>query len=595
MTTTKETFLDDEKKLRNNTVFNGDEEKDEDELTLEDLAPDGGWGWMVVLAMILIFVTTFGPSSSLAIIYEDLLEATGQAGTAMTVFNSVFMITFSIAGLMTNTLLKRFAMRPVGIFGAVLFSISNIAMAFVTNFYEMAFLNLLQGVGIGLIVTICNTNFNAYFVKKRAPVMSAAQVIIGLGGIVYPIVIERLMNVYGFRGTALITGAMSSNCIVGMTMMHPVEWHTRKPEEVRAEMAREREQRKFCGVTSATRRSIDIAHFQIPTKTRWSSLTSLKGDGEKQIPLLIETLKGPAKRVASISVLEDKIQNRIKSGSMRELLTRRVSALSSTSVTNLVTSIGVFGERNHFEKNKEKRHEKGVQVSMNNENNEKGPLKEILDDLLEMSLLKNCCFLNMCLGISFVLSSDFTFSCLLPLMMTNAGYTKSEAALAITISASAELPSKILLAIFTLMVDVKSKYIFFIAMIAMAFAKAGYLFYSHTLTGTYIMIAVIGVVRSWLLVPQALVIIEDISIEKFASAYGIYGAISGIISILFGPIVGLMKDWTNSFVVCQLALIAMNVLFVIPWAIQFLSVDLPKRRKERADKMAIETSGFSRN
>lgn len=71
---------------------------------------------------------------------------------------------------MTNTLLKRFTMRRVGIFGAVLFSISNIAMAFVNHFYEMAFLNLLQGVGIGLIVTICNTNFNAYFVKKRAPV-----------------------------------------------------------------------------------------------------------------------------------------------------------------------------------------------------------------------------------------------------------------------------------------------------------------------------------------------------------------------------------------------------------------------------------------
>lgn len=62
--------------------------------------------------------------------------------------------------------------------------------------------------------------------------------------------------------------------------------------------------------------------------------------------------------------------------------------------------------------------------------------------------------------------------------------------------------------------------------------------YNDTLTGTFVMIAVIGVVRSWLLVPQPLVIIEDISIEKFASAYGIYGAISGMISILFGPIVG---------------------------------------------------------
>lgn len=29
----------------------------EDEITLEDLAPDGGWGWMIALAMILISVS----------------------------------------------------------------------------------------------------------------------------------------------------------------------------------------------------------------------------------------------------------------------------------------------------------------------------------------------------------------------------------------------------------------------------------------------------------------------------------------------------------------------------------------------------------
>jgi len=28
----------------------------EEEITLEDLAPDGGWGWMIALAMILIMV-----------------------------------------------------------------------------------------------------------------------------------------------------------------------------------------------------------------------------------------------------------------------------------------------------------------------------------------------------------------------------------------------------------------------------------------------------------------------------------------------------------------------------------------------------------
>lgn len=90
-----------------------------------------------------------------------------------------------------------------------------------------------------------------------------------------------------------------------------------------------------------------------------------------------------------------------------------------------------------------------------------------------MSLVKNCCFINLCFGVSFVCTSDFGFSSLLPLMMTDAGYPKVYAALSVTISGIAELASKVLLSIFTLIMDVKSKYIFFAATIFMEFARIG--------------------------------------------------------------------------------------------------------------------------
>lgn len=58
-------FNEDEKEVRNNSVLlsmgKEREEEDEDEITLEDLAPDGGWGWIVAIAMILIFVSIHSP------------------------------------------------------------------------------------------------------------------------------------------------------------------------------------------------------------------------------------------------------------------------------------------------------------------------------------------------------------------------------------------------------------------------------------------------------------------------------------------------------------------------------------------------------
>lgn len=144
--------------------------------------------------------------------------------------------------------------------------------------------------------------------------MYASQVIIALGGIVYPTLCGKMLPVFGFRGkchegkvldiyynsllfvilvylgTAAIIGALSLHSIVGMTMMHPVEWHAKNPEEVRAERAREREQKVFRELALVNRRStIDVIHLS--SKTKWSSLRSLKEERGTETPLLIEALK----------------------------------------------------------------------------------------------------------------------------------------------------------------------------------------------------------------------------------------------------------------------------------------------------------------
>lgn len=56
----------------------------------------------------------------------------------------------------------------------------------------------------------------------------------------------------------------------------------------------------------------------------------------------------------------------MKSKSMRELLTQRLSAFSSSSLVNLVTGIGSLGDtrQHHSDGTKVRKIEKGVQVAM---------------------------------------------------------------------------------------------------------------------------------------------------------------------------------------------------------------------------------------
>lgn len=102
-------------------------------------------------------------------------------------------------------------------------------------------------------------------------------------------------------------------------------------------------------------------------------------------------------------------------------------------------------------------------------NNKKSYLKEILD----MSLVKDWAFMNLSCGVSFVLTADYAFSSLLPIMMTDVGYSKDNATLTVVINGMAEMMSKILLAVFSFAVNVKARYIFFAGTIFMELARLG--------------------------------------------------------------------------------------------------------------------------
>lgn len=69
------------------------------------------------------------------------------------------------------------------------------------------------------------TNFNAYFVKRRAVMMHSTKAIVGLTTMFFPIFVEYLMKEYGLRGSLAILAAINGHVIFAMFLMHPVEWH----------------------------------------------------------------------------------------------------------------------------------------------------------------------------------------------------------------------------------------------------------------------------------------------------------------------------------------------------------------------------------
>ena len=55
--------------------------------------------------------------------------------------------------------------------------------------------------------------------------MGITQALKGIGIMMFPLMVQFLMEKYGFRGTMAIIAAINAHATLGMLVMHPIEWH----------------------------------------------------------------------------------------------------------------------------------------------------------------------------------------------------------------------------------------------------------------------------------------------------------------------------------------------------------------------------------
>lgn len=131
-----------------------------------------------------------------------------------------------------NYALNNFTCRQVGVTGSVIYFCGSFFTAFATDVYQIIFTyGILQGIGLGLMVPAAFTSFNYYFVRRRTFAMAMTQMIIGVAAMAVPLVIQMLLEEYGFRGTQAIISAFSLHAMLGMVVQQPVTYHIKKKRQ----------------------------------------------------------------------------------------------------------------------------------------------------------------------------------------------------------------------------------------------------------------------------------------------------------------------------------------------------------------------------
>lgn len=187
--------------------------------------PDGGWGWAVVLASLIISMIADGVSFSFGLLYIEFLQEFGASKLKTAWIGSLFMAVPLLSGPIMSALVDRYGCRSMTIVGGLISGFGFILSCFSTTI-EVMYLTfgVIAGLGLGLCYVTAVVSIAYWFEKKRTLAVGLSACGTGIGTFVYAPMTTYFIEEYGWRGTCLLLAGTFFNMIVCGTVMRDPEW-----------------------------------------------------------------------------------------------------------------------------------------------------------------------------------------------------------------------------------------------------------------------------------------------------------------------------------------------------------------------------------
>lgn len=187
--------------------------------------PDGGWGWVVVLASLVISMIADGVSFSFGLLYIEFLHEFGASKSKTAWIGSLFMAVPLLSGPVMSALVDRYGCRRMTIAGGMISGLGFVLSCF-SNTIEVMYLTfgVIAGLGLGLCYVTAVVSIAYWFDKKRTLAVGLGACGTGIGTFVYAPMTTFFIEEYGWRGTCLLLAGTFFNMIVCGTVMRDPEW-----------------------------------------------------------------------------------------------------------------------------------------------------------------------------------------------------------------------------------------------------------------------------------------------------------------------------------------------------------------------------------
>ncbi|KAL5286238.1 hypothetical protein ACFFRR_007719 [Megaselia abdita] len=190
---------------------------------------------------------------------------------------------------------------------------------------------------------------------------------------------------------------------------------------------------------------------------------------------------------------------------------------------------------------------------------------------MDLELLKDYAFWSIIVGMGLVYTATINFSMLFPYFLQNSVHlNKSDTALCMSMVASADLISRLLLPFATEKLQVPSRVVFLFGTIGLLISRAA-LAETTDITSLLVLSALTGITKSATVLNNNLAISEYVRPEKLAGGLGLNMITKAILVISVGSFLGWIRDFTESYILCLHVQNIFLGLVIVVWTPEILN------------------------
>ncbi|XP_033324546.2 monocarboxylate transporter 2 [Megalopta genalis] len=206
-----------------------------------------------------------------------------------------------------------------------------------------------------------------------------------------------------------------------------------------------------------------------------------------------------------------------------------------------------------------------------------------IKETLDLDLLKNGVYLNVIIGLSLYYVAESNFKLMTPFFLTSIGMSNLEVATCLSITAFTDILARILLPTIFDRLGFKKRSVFWVFCLFVGIGRSLMVIQSKGLW-LIVTFVVIGFLRGATLVNLNLSVSECCSLKKLPSAFGMFMVAKGIFVIIMSPLIGYIRDVSESYAICIHVMTLMIFITFIAWSLEYI-YDAFRRRRSFKDRV----------